>query len=152
MTRHRFFAAPLLAAVALILFASPATAADLVGWVGYDEALKRSASDGRPVFINFYANWCGFCKKMDAETFTSKKVITALNENFHPVRINADKNPKIRDKYYVRGLPTNVFAQPSGEPISIAPGYVPPDSFAQMLGYISSKAYEKMGFREYLKQ
>lgn len=66
-----------------------------INWINFQEALTRSKKDGKPVMIDVYTDWCGFCKKMDAQTFTDADVIAYVNENFHAVKFNAEGNQVI---------------------------------------------------------
>jgi len=104
-------------------------AQDLIDWTNNLDAAKATAlSENKPVLIDFYAEWCGWCKRMDADTYSDKKV-AELAKSFVCVKINSDENAKLANTYQVRGLPTTVFLKPDGSVISVMPGYQPPDQF-----------------------
>jgi len=83
------------------------------------KALTRARLERKPIIIDFYADWCAACKKLDQEAFSNPAVIQAA-AGFVPLRVDCS-NPgdpsseKLRQKYGVVGLPTIVFLGPSGQ-------------------------------------
>jgi len=61
-----------------------------VKWYSMEEAEKLFNKSPRPIFIDTYTDWCGWCKKMDSETFTHPVIADLLNKNFYPVKFNAE--------------------------------------------------------------
>jgi thiol:disulfide interchange protein DsbD len=94
-----------------------------IQWQPYsEEKLLAAARDGKPVFIDFFTDWCIACKEMDKLTFTDPAVIAA-SRDFVMLRSNltTDTDPVIRDlykRYAVRGVPTYVFLGPDGKEIA----------------------------------
>ena len=94
-----------------------------IQWRPYsEETLLAAARDGKPVFIDFFTDWCIACKEMDKRTFTDPAVIAA-SRDFVMLRSNltTDTDPVIRDlykRYAVRGVPTYVFLGPDGKEIA----------------------------------
>lgn len=121
-----------------------------VKWYTYKEGVERGKHEKKNVFLNFYADWCGFCKKMDRETFKDPTVISYLNENFISVRVNSDKELDVARQYYVTGLPVSWFIAENGEKISSLPGYVPADLLVNILKYIYTDKYKEMSFRDFV--
>lgn len=97
--------------------------AGAIRWLPYAEArLQEAARIGKPVFIDFYADWCLPCKELDSRTFSDPEVIRA-SENF--VMLKADltsaDEPGVKElqkKYQVLGVPTLVFLRPDGSEMS----------------------------------
>ena len=102
------------------------------------------------MLLNFYADWCTFCKKMDKETFTDPDIVKLLNKEFISIKVNKDKEEAVARKYFVRGLPMIWFMEPDGEKISSLPGFIPPEMFMQILKFIDSNSYKKMTFKEFV--
>lgn len=93
-----------------------------IQWQPYaEERLFAAARDGKPVFIDFFTDWCIACKEMDKLTFSDPGVIAA-SRDFVMLRSNltTDTDPVIKDlykKYQVKGVPTYVFLAPDGKEI-----------------------------------
>jgi len=56
-----------------------------------------------PVVVDFYADWCGPCKRMEP---VLEKVSQAFDGKVKVVKLNSDENQDLSQKYQVRGLPT----------------------------------------------
>lgn len=61
-----------------------------VRWYSMEEAEKLYNKSPRPIFIDTYTDWCGWCRKMDNETFTDPVIADLLNRKFYPVKFNAE--------------------------------------------------------------
>ena len=91
-----------------------------IQWLSYSEAvLSRASQEAKPVFIDFYADWCAPCKELDVHTFTAPEVVTRSKE-FYMLKIDltSAENPQaefLRKKYQARGVPTLVFLGPDGQ-------------------------------------
>lgn len=109
-------------------------------WQPYDPALVASAADqGRPVMIDFYADWCIPCKELDARTFVDPDVVEE-SEKF--VRLKADltngndpASEELIEQYEILGVPTIVFIGPGGQEVEAARliGFEKPDRFLQRM-------------------
>lgn len=73
---------------------SPSEKAE-VTWMELSDALKQQRHRPKPLFIDLYTDWCRWCKVMDQKTFADPKVAQYLQENFYPVKFNAEKAPPI---------------------------------------------------------
>ena len=127
-----------------------------IEWLTYEEGLKVAEETGKHIVIDFSTAWCGFCKKMERETFTNNKVIDLINNEFIPVRIDGDSRRKInlegfmtternltKTEYGVRGYPTFWFLESDGQKIGAQPGYQPPAQFLSLLNFVKDRKYEK---------
>lgn len=70
---------------------TPAIDNSAVQWYTIEEALAANEKNPKKLFIDVYTDWCGWCKVMDKKTFTDANVIKQLNDNYYPVKFNAEK-------------------------------------------------------------
>lgn len=65
-----------------------------INWLGFEEAILMNTENPKLVFIDVYTDWCGWCKKMDASTFSNPEIIKYMNEKYYCVKLDAEtKNP-----------------------------------------------------------
>jgi len=137
--------------LSFFIFHSLSFAESSVEWKTYDKGMEQAKIKKKQVFINFFAVWCGYCKKMDSTTFSNRQVTNYLQDNFIPIKVNTDKEPTLSQIFGVRGLPFFWFLTAKGERIAGLPGYIPPEMFLKYLEYISTKSYEKIKFNDFVK-
>lgn len=92
-----------------------------VQWVDLEEAFELQKSNPKPILIDVYTNWCGWCKHMEATTYKDPQIVNYLNANFYAVKYNAETHDTIviNDKRYVNNVPkgskgTHEFARETG--------------------------------------
>lgn len=150
---------------------TPVRKGEQVAWMSVEEAAGKLQKEKRPVLIDLYTTWCGWCKQMDRKTYSNKKVIQYLSEKFYTVKVDAESratltwnghayqfNPQYRVNdlamYLAHGrleFPTTVIIPPGGEPQAI-PGYMEPRDLELLVKYFGEKSYEKVSFEEYQKK
>ena len=96
----------------------------------FPDAIKRAQSEGKPVLVNFYAEWCVWCKQLETVTFRDQKVAAMLAETVVPLNIDIDGDVAeiVRD-HRIQAPPTIVVFSQGGEELGRIPGYLPPSSF-----------------------
>lgn len=93
------------------------------GWLyDFDKAQKTAIAMGKLMFIDFTANWCVPCKKMEMEAFADKQ-IAALMENYVLLKIDFDSNPSFRMKYGVKAIPNILITDANGLVLDRKVGY-----------------------------
>lgn len=91
-----------------------------------DSALISAQKDNKLVFIDFYTDWCGYCKQMDSVTYSDPEVKEMFAQKYVLVRINGDQNPDIVSKFHIYGYPTFVILNSNGNEIKRQEGYITP--------------------------
>jgi thioredoxin:protein disulfide reductase len=104
----------------------------------FEEMLARARSEGRPVMIDFFAEWCAACKELDRETYPAPEVIEEA-ERFVNVKIDAthgdDALDALMERFGVEGLPTVAFVSSTGEilPKPRVTGFLAPRPFLEVM-------------------
>lgn len=147
-----------------------AAAAEKLKWITLDDAATGLKKEKRPVLIDLYTTWCGWCKVMDKKTYANKNVSAYVQQKFYPVKFDAEGRNTItwngrtysfnaRNKthdfaiYLTNGelsFPTTVIIPVDGEPQAI-PGYLAPNEFELIAKYFGEGKYGKVPFEEYQK-
>ncbi len=116
----------------------PQAVAENIAWQrDFAEAKALAASQNKPMLIDFYTDWCGWCKRLDKDTYGNKEV-SDFAQQFVCVKINAEQNQALAGKYGVQGFPTTVFLKSDGTLIETVPGYMPPEQFLAQLKRIKA--------------
>jgi thioredoxin-related protein len=71
--------------------AEPIKGAGLVKWMTFEQAIEKSKTEKRSIFIDVYTDWCGWCKVMDKNTFNEPTIAKLLNEKYYPVKFDAEQ-------------------------------------------------------------
>lgn len=142
----------LTAFIVFIVTASFASAQDAINWLTFEEAAEKTAENPKMVFVDVYTDWCGWCKKMDKNTFTNPEVVAFINENFYAVKMNAENTERsfqFRGKEYteaamaktmrVSSYPNFIIMDSKMENITQYPGYREPSPFLTGLDGLVSK-------------
>jgi thioredoxin-related protein len=66
-----------------------------VHWMTFADAIQKSKTEKRRIFIDVYTDWCGWCKVMDKNTFSDPIIAKLLNEKFYAVKLNAEQREDI---------------------------------------------------------
>ena len=96
--------------------------------VSYDEAMDVAKKRNQPVMIDFYADWCGWCERLDQDTYSHRDVM-AIADQFVPLKVDADVERSLASRYKIAGLPTILFINPEGSEIHRVVGYRPAGKF-----------------------
>jgi thioredoxin-related protein len=114
-----------------------------IGWHSYEAGMARSKFEKKKVFLHFFADWCTYCVEMERKTFKDPAVVAALNRDFIPIRVDADREKATSALYRVKGLPDSWFISETGEAIGHRPGYIPPEQLIGILKMVLTGAAGK---------
>lgn len=135
----------------------------------FEEAVKLQKDNPKKMIIDVYTDWCGWCKKMDKNTYTDTEVINHINSNFYFVKLNAeqkeeivykDKVFKFKEEYKSNELavsllngqmsyPSTVFLDESMNILTVVPGYLTPKDMNPILKYFGENIYKEKNWKEY---
>jgi len=150
---------------------STSAAQETVKWYSIEEAIQLASQEPRVLVIDVYTDWCGWCKRMDKETFADPGVAEVMNKHFYPVKLDAEgkEDIVIGDKTFKfvdngrRGYheiaavvtkgrlsyPTISYVDDQGRVLEAAPGYKTADQFKVYLAYYSDDNYKTQTFQDF---
>lgn len=142
-----------------------------VKWLSFEEAVEKSKIEKRKIFIDVYTDWCGWCKVMDKNTFSEEKIAKILNEQFYPVKFDAEQKEDVvfngtTFKFVESGksgyhqlaaallnnqlsYPTVVFLDEEFRMIQPLAGYQKAPEFHKIIQFIGGDHYKKTKWEEW---
>ena len=151
-----------------------------VKWMSFEEAVGKSKTEKRKIFIDVYTDWCGWCKVMDKNTFTDPEIAKLLNEKYYAVKFDAEQTGDVVFRgttfkfvpYGNKGAhqlamallnnqmsyPNFVFLDeefrivPIFEKSTSVPGYRKPEEFHIFLSFVGGDFFKKTNIQEYQKE
>lgn len=118
---------------ALVLGAAIAAYAAGISWAkGYGAAKSQARSTHKLIMIDFYTGWCGWCKKLDSDTYPAAEVVKQ-SKKFISIKLDAEKDAdgiRLAKKFSVDGFPTILFIDANEKLAYKIVGYEPPKDFA----------------------
>jgi thioredoxin-like negative regulator of GroEL len=91
--------------------------------LSFDAALKQAGDQKKIVFVDFYTTWCGPCKQLDRTTWQDKAAISLLREKSIPLRIDAEKETSLAERFKISAYPTLLLVKPDGSVIDRLVGF-----------------------------
>lgn len=113
----------ILAALTCALFLQ-AQSIKFVKFSSLDDAIELAQTEGKPIFVDTYASWCGWCKYMDQNIFSDAQTTSFYNKHFINIKVDADKSSSYQftDKFDISGLPALLILNENGELITRSDG------------------------------
>jgi len=143
-----------------------------IKWYSFQEAYKLNKKKPKKIFIDVFTDWCGWCKKMDAETFTNPLIVKYMNKEYYCVKLNAE----MKDTLEIDGVtftnpnpgshrsthqlanellknnmsyPSYVFLNEKSQWLTVVSGYQPSHEFEPIIHYFGDDAYLKTPWEEF---
>ena len=141
-----------------------------VKWYTIQEAEKLSKNDPRPMLVDAYTDWCGWCKKLDQDTFSNPVIADILNTKFYPVKFDAEGKEAVtfQGMNFVNdgksgnahqlavamlkgqlSYPNIVFFNEKNQLLTNVAGYRTAKEMEVLLSYFADKAYDKQSFQDF---
>ncbi|MCK0157765.1 DUF255 domain-containing protein [Cellulophaga sp. F20128] len=144
-----------------------------VNWLSWEEAIALASTDKTPkkMFIDVYTDWCGWCKKMDADTFQNPKVAAYMEKTYYMVKLDGEQKEPLEYKgktfkFVASGrrgyhefaaalmqgkmsYPTTIFLDEKQEMLSPVPGYQKPEPFLKIAKYFGEDIHKTKKWAEY---
>jgi len=100
-----------------------------------EDAFQEAVQQDKPIFLLITSSWCQWCHIMDETTLSETSIITVINTNYIPIRVDSDMRPDINARYNQNGWPSVVLLSSEGE-ILWGGVYVPAKQMLYYLGHI----------------
>jgi len=97
----------------------------------YRAAREEARQKNRPLFMDVGTANCHWCTQLDVSTFRDPTIVQQLNQDFIPVRIDADRMPSFAQAMQINSYPTLVFASPEGQVLGKHEGYLDAGRFGR---------------------
>ena len=156
----------------LLLIAFSSSYAQKVKWYSFEEAVELNKTKPKKILIDVYTDWCGWCKKMDQNTFSHPVIAEYINKNFYAVKFDAESKEAIKFKeitYTNKGTgtrsthelavallngrmsyPSIAYMDENNQLITAIPGYYDAQKIEPLLNFISKGLYKTgQSFQDY---
>jgi thioredoxin-related protein len=146
-----------------------------VHWYTFQQAVELQKKTPKPIMVDVYTTWCGPCKLMSKNTFGNATIAKYLNENFYPVKFDAETFDSVSFNGYTfknknapgtnrpvhdfaisildgkLSYPSMVFLNEKIQRIQVMPGYYQPAQFEPYMKFFGSGKYKDTKFEDYMK-
>jgi thiol:disulfide interchange protein len=111
-----------------------------IHWAGsFAAAQQQARANGKLIMIDFYTDWCGWCKVLDEHTYPDSRV-KVLASNLVALKLDAEKGgASLAEKYKVEAYPTIMFVDANGNVVQKVEGYQDGDDFSATMSQILQK-------------
>jgi thioredoxin-related protein len=150
-------------------------AQESINWVSLEEAEASQAVEQRTVLVYMTTDWCGWCKRMERETFSNPTIVDYINKNYYAVKFNAEGADEVvyKNKTYINqnpearrhahdlarllmqgrmSYPTVVYLDGMMNAVTAVPGFFPPERFEPVINYYGSGAYRHTNWEKYKEE
>lgn len=113
--------------------ARPSAAARILWHEDPRLAVEDARRSGQPILVYVGGSFCGYCRKMDRETWSDQRVISAVRRGFVPLHVDAALHPELVAQLRIQAYPTTILFGSDGRAIKGAPGYLPARDLLSLL-------------------
>lgn len=156
-----------------VITAIAVQAQEEVNWISFEKALELNKATPKPILVDLYTDWCGWCKVMDTTTYKNKTIVKFINKNYYAVKMDGEGKKDItfkgktfkfvkqgRSKYHelaaaiLKGkmsYPSTAFFNTNEDLIQAVPGYIKEKKFEKILAYFKDDGYKNTPWPDFEK-
>ncbi len=135
-----------------------------IEWQEFSKALELAKKQNKIVVVDFYTDWCGWCKRMDKDTYGHADVVKYAKAKLIMSKVDAESQEKTRFKEReltyqqlamglgVRGYPTTMFFDSNGDLLTSISSYLTAEQFMPILEFLSEGHYKTMKYDAFLEK
>jgi len=146
-----------------------------IQWLSIEEAAAQAPVTGKKIMVDLYTDWCGWCKRMDANTYTDPELVAYINQHYLPVKFDAEQKADVvvggQTFSYLpnvgrRGVHELAMKMMQGRPsypntvildsnlamLTNVPGYMGPDELGMILRFLGEDIYKHTSWDSYQAQ
>ncbi len=128
--------------------------AEEVKWMGFNEGYKLAKKSGKIMLIDVYTDWCGWCKRMDRDTYAKPEIAGLINEDYIAIKFNPEVGgtytfegkeyngqelAAVISKNQLSGYPTTIFYYPKTQKNNVVGGYYDAKRFEGVLVQVKNE-------------
>ncbi|SNR14811.1 thioredoxin family protein [Tenacibaculum jejuense] len=159
--------------VAVFVLTAITAKAQEVNWMSFEKAIELNKTTPKPILVDLYTDWCGWCKRMDATTYKNEVIVKFINDNYYAVKMDGEGKGDItfkgktfkfvqqgKSKYHQlaatimngkMSYPSTAFFNAEEQLIQTVPGYLQKERFEKILSYFSGEAYKTTPWKDFEK-
>lgn len=138
----------------------PKKIATKVKWYGYDEGIVEAKKQNKKIIIDFYTEWCSYCKKMD-KSYNESSVFDGVDKNFVNIKINCESDKiitydgiqltetQLAKKMGITGYPTTMFFDNENKYIDTLVGYFNSKELKLITTYVADDKYKTKSLNDF---
>ncbi len=155
------------------LLVSITVKAQKIHWLSFEKAIEMSTKNPKPILIDVYTDWCGWCKKLDKNTYANPVIASYVNKHFYAVKLDGEGKKDItfnghtfkfqqqgRSKFHELAAalmegklsyPTTIFMNKNQKIIQKIPGYLSKERMEKILAFFNNETYKKANWKVFEK-
>lgn len=134
-----------------------------INWISFEKAIELNKTNPKPIIIDVYTDWCGWCKVMDKKTFKNPVITQYINKHYYAVKFDGEQKEPLTyrgktfnfvpsgrtgyNEFTIQLLngklsyPSVVFFNKNEEFLQTLPGYKDKEQMEKLLSFFAEEAY-----------